>query len=87
MIDGSVQSIRAVYDYALQILTYEITARCFSISSGAWCVVGVTFRLTTSFKSVSYNNVPTVIMELMKDMKGFSDIVIKIVRVWCCDEG
>ena len=29
MIDGSVQSIRAVYDYALQILTYEITARCF----------------------------------------------------------
>lgn len=29
VIDGSVQSIRAVYDYALQILTYEITARCF----------------------------------------------------------
>ena len=29
MIDGAVQSIRAVYDYALQILTYEITARCF----------------------------------------------------------
>ena len=50
-------------------------------------MVGVTFRLTTSFKSVSYNNVPTVIMELMKDMKGFSDIVIKIVGVWCCDEG
>ena len=49
-------------------------------------MVGVTFRLTTSFKSVSYNNVPTVIMELMKDMKGFSDIIIKIVCVWHYNE-
>ena len=41
----------------------------------------MTRSLTTSFRSVSYNNVPTVVMELMKDMKGFSDIVIKIVPV------
>lgn len=41
----------------------------------------MTRSLTTSFRSVSYNNVPTVVMELMKDMKGFSDIVIKIVGI------
>lgn len=37
-------------------------------------------RLADSFKTNSYNNVPPVIMELMKDMKGFSDIISKIVR-------
>lgn len=36
-------------------------------------------RLADSFKTNSYNNVPPVIMELMKDMKGFSDIISKIV--------
>ena len=36
-------------------------------------------RLNESFTSNSYNNVPPVIMELMKDMKGFSDIVIRLV--------
>lgn len=39
-------------------------------------------RLTTSFGSNSYNNVPPTIMELMKDLKGFSDIIVKNVRVW-----
>lgn len=39
-------------------------------------------RLIDSFKTNSYNNVPPVIMELMKDMKGFSDIIGKIVLVF-----
>ena len=77
--DGCVQSLRAVYDYSLQILAYEITARCFFYIERCVRAVGITASLTTSFKSVSYNNVPTVIMELMKDIKSFSDIVIKIV--------
>ncbi|OAO17755.1 Sec8 [Blastocystis sp. ATCC 50177/Nand II] len=68
VVEKGVQALRGVYDYALQILMYEITGRCFHYIE----------RLTTSFRSVSYNNVPTVVMELMKDMKGFSDIVIKI---------
>lgn len=76
-----VQALRCVYDYALQILMYEITGRCFYyIERYFWRGV-VTRSLTTSFRSVSYNNVPTVVMELMKDMKGFSDIVIKIVGI------
>lgn len=36
-------------------------------------------RLITSFSSNSYNNVPPTIMELMKDLRGFSDIVVKNV--------
>lgn len=36
-------------------------------------------RLTTSFGSNSYNNVPPTVMELMKDLKGFSDIIVKNV--------
>ena len=79
MVEKGVQALRGVYDYALQILMYEITGRCFHYIERSLRRGGVTRSLTTSFRSVSYNNVPTVVMELMKDMKGFSDIVIKIV--------
>lgn len=39
----------------------------------------MSIRLTTSFGSNSYNNVPPTVMELMKDLKGFSDIIVKNV--------
>ena len=41
-------------------------------------------RLADSFKTNSYNKVPPMIMELMKDMKGFSDIISKCTA---CDHG
>ena len=36
-------------------------------------------RLKESFLSRSYNNVPPVIMELMKDMRGFAAAVVQRV--------
>ena len=40
----------------------------------------MTCRLTGSFTSNSYNSVPPVIMELMKDMKSLSDIMNDLVN-------
>lgn len=41
----------------------------------------MTRRLKESFLSRSYNNVPPVIMELMKDMRGFASAVVQRVGV------
>lgn len=38
-------------------------------------------RLKESFLSRSYNNVPPVIMELMKDMRGFAAAAVQRVGV------
>lgn len=91
VVDKCVLALKAVMDYILQILQYEINSRCFYYFQ-KYAVMRMTMTMTTmmerdgfinrlneSFTSNSYNNVPPVIMELMKDMKGFSDIVIRLV--------
>ena len=56
----------------------EISGRCFFYINKYPCCPFMS-RLTQSFSSNSYNNVPPTIMELMKDLKSFSDVVVKNV--------
>ena len=85
-VNECVMTLRGVCDYCLQMLLNEINARCFYYMQKYEFWNSIIFRLTDSFTSNSYNSVPPVIMELMKDVKGFSDIVVRLVRLrWNCD--
>ena len=67
------QALRGVYDYALQILMYEITGRCFHYIERSLRRGGVTRSLTTSFRSVSYNNVPTDVRSLRSARRSWKE--------------
>ena len=79
MINECVFRLKDVFDYCLQLLINEINARSF-FSIQKWNPInGLISRLTESFATSSYNSVPPIIMELMNDMRGFSEIVGKYV--------
>lgn len=77
--NGCLECLHSVRDYCLQLLINEISGRCFYYISKSMNCFFMSIRLTTSFGSNSYNNVPPTVMELMKDLKGFSDIIVKNV--------
>ena len=82
MINECVFRLKDVFDYCLQLLINEINARSF-FSIQKWNrTKELISRLTESFATSSYNSVPPIIMELMNDMRGFSEIVGKYVRIF-----